>query len=42
MDEILVNKLAALVSRAEERDLVDVMCLEQTGLRVEDLLPAAS
>jgi len=40
-DEILVNKLAAMVGRAEERDLVDVMCLEKSGLRVEDALPAA-
>src|SRR5688572_12150287 len=41
MDEILVNKLTALVGRAEERDLVDVYCLERAGLRVEDALPAA-
>jgi predicted nucleotidyltransferase component of viral defense system len=40
-DEILVNKLTALVGRAEIRDLVDVMALEQTGLRVEDALHAA-
>lgn len=41
-DEILANKLTALVGRQEERDLVDVMFLErQLNLRVEDLLPAA-
>jgi hypothetical protein len=40
-DEILVNKLTTLVSRAEERDLVDVMYLERAGFRVEDALPAA-
>ncbi|MBA3818629.1 MAG: nucleotidyl transferase AbiEii/AbiGii toxin family protein [Deltaproteobacteria bacterium] len=40
-DEILANKLTALVGRAEERDLVDVLCLERAGYRVEDALPAA-
>lgn len=40
-EEILVNKITTLVSRAEERDLVDVMFLERAGLRVEDALPAA-
>jgi nucleotidyltransferase AbiEii toxin of type IV toxin-antitoxin system len=40
-DEILANKLTALVGRAEERDLVDVFALERAGLRVEDALPAA-
>ena len=40
-DEILVNKLCALVGRAEIRDMVDVMALEETGLRVEDALEAA-
>jgi len=40
-DEILANKLAALVGRAEERDLVDVLFLERTGLRVEDALGPA-
>ncbi len=37
-DEILANKLTTLVGRMEERDLVDVMLLERSGLRVEDLL----
>lgn len=40
-DEILANKLTTIVSRAEERDLVDVFCLEQAGYRIEDALPAA-
>ncbi|MBK6694360.1 MAG: nucleotidyl transferase AbiEii/AbiGii toxin family protein [Myxococcales bacterium] len=40
-DEILANKLTAIVGRMEERDLVDVLCLERAGLRVEDALPAA-
>jgi hypothetical protein len=40
-NEILVNKLTTLVSRAEERDLIDVMFLERSGLRVEEALPAA-
>ncbi len=40
-DEILVNKLVAIVGRAEERDLVDVYCLERAGYRVEDALPDA-
>lgn len=42
LDEILVNKLTALVGRQEERDLVDVWFIEQRGLRVEDVLPAAA
>ncbi|HSR99991.1 MAG TPA: nucleotidyl transferase AbiEii/AbiGii toxin family protein, partial [Kofleriaceae bacterium] len=40
-DEILANKLTALVGRAEERDLVDVMFLERAGYSVEAMLPAA-
>jgi hypothetical protein len=40
-DEILANKLTAIVGRAEERDLVDVLMLERSGLRVEDALPVA-
>jgi hypothetical protein len=34
--EILANKLCALLSRSELRDLVDVYALEGAGLRVED------
>jgi len=40
-DEILVNKLTALVGRAEERDLIDVMFLERAGYSVEAALPVA-
>jgi hypothetical protein len=40
-DEILANKLTALVGRAEERDLVDVMFLENAGFTVEAGLPVA-
>lgn len=41
MAEILANKLTTLVSRSEERDLVDVMFLERGGLTVEEALPRA-
>lgn len=40
-EEILANKLSALAGRGEIRDLVDVMALEASGLRVEDALAAA-
>ncbi len=40
-EEILANKLCALLSRSEVRDLVDVRALEAIGYRVEDALPAA-
>ncbi len=40
--EILANKLCALLSRSEIRDLVDVRALESLGYRVEDALSAAS
>lgn len=40
-EEILANKLTALVGRAEERDLIDVMFLERAGIPVESALPAA-
>ncbi|MFH2005604.1 MAG: nucleotidyl transferase AbiEii/AbiGii toxin family protein [bacterium] len=40
-DEILVNKLTSLLSRSEERDVVDVMFLERAGYAVEDALHAA-
>lgn len=39
--EILANKLTALLSRAEIRDLVDVAALEEKGYAVEDALPLA-
>lgn len=41
-DEILANKLRALLSRAEVRDLVDVMVLERTGLELVEGLRNAS
>lgn len=40
-DEILANKLTAIVGRAEKRDLIDVMLLERAGHSVEAALPAA-
>ena len=40
-DEILANKLTAIVGRAEKRDLIDVMLLERAGYPVEAALPAA-
>ena len=41
VQEILANKLCALLSRAETRDLVDVRALEQAECRVEDGLELA-
>jgi hypothetical protein len=40
--EILANKLCALLSRSEIRDLVDIRELENAGFRVEDALSAAA
>jgi len=40
--EILANKLCALLSRAELRDLVDVHALEEAGFRVEEALAGAA
>jgi len=40
--EILANKLCALLSRSEIRDLVDVRALEMSGYRMEDALDAAA
>lgn len=40
-EEILINKITTIVSRAEERDLVDLLVLERAGLRIEDSLAAA-
>ena len=40
--EILANKLCALLSRSEIRDLVDVRALELAGYRMEDALTAAT
>lgn len=41
-EEILANKLCALLGRAEIRDLVDVRALEISGHPVESALPAAA
>ncbi len=41
-EEILANKLCALLSRAEVRDLVDACALETAGYRIEDAIPAAA
>ncbi len=40
-EEIMANKLCTLLGRAEIRDLVDVMALEQAGFSVEEHLPLA-
>lgn len=40
-EEILANKLCAILGRSEPRDLVDLFFLEKAGLRVLDALPAA-
>jgi hypothetical protein len=42
VEEIVVNKLCALVGRSEIRDLVDLMYLEQAGYRVENYLDSAT
>jgi hypothetical protein len=41
-EEILANKLCALLSRSEVRDLVDVRALEQAGYQIEDSIAAAA
>jgi Nucleotidyl transferase AbiEii toxin, Type IV TA system len=41
LDEILANKLTTILSRGEERDLVDLFFLEKAGCRVESGLSAA-
>jgi len=41
-EEILANKLCALLARAEIRDLVDVRALESAGYAVEDAIRGAS
>lgn len=41
-EEILANKLCALLGRAEIRDLVDVRALEISGYSIESALPAAA
>lgn len=41
IEEILINKLTAVLSRAEERDVVDLLFLERAGHRAEQALAAA-
>jgi Nucleotidyl transferase AbiEii toxin, Type IV TA system len=41
VEEIVANKIAALVGRSELRDAVDLLALEELGHRVEDHLEAA-
>ena len=41
-EEILANKLCTLLSRAELRDLVDVMALQRAGFDLPDALALAS
>lgn len=41
-EEILANKLCALLARAETRDLIDVRALEKAGLSVRDAAHAAA
>jgi hypothetical protein len=38
---VLGHKICALVGRVEIRDLIDLYCLEQTGLRVEEFITGA-
>jgi Nucleotidyl transferase AbiEii toxin, Type IV TA system len=40
-EEILANKLCAILGRSEPRDLVDLFFLEKAGFRVLDAVPAA-
>ena len=40
--EILANKLCTLLSRAEIRDLVDVLALERAGYNLENALAVAA
>lgn len=41
VEEIVANKIAALVGRSELRDLIDLRALEARGYRVEDYLDDA-
>ncbi len=41
IEEILATKLTTVLSRAEVRDLVDLLFLERAGWRVEQALAAA-
>jgi hypothetical protein len=41
-EEILANKLCALLSRSEIRDLIDVQALENAGFNLKNALPVAA
>jgi hypothetical protein len=41
IEEIFANKLTTVLSRSEERDLVDLLLLEREGLRTEEGLAGA-
>lgn len=41
VEEIVANKICALVGRSEVRDLVDLYCLERAGFKGEDFLEDA-
>lgn len=41
LEEIVANKLTTVLSRSEERDLVDLLLLEREGLRAEEALAGA-
>jgi hypothetical protein len=40
-EEMLANKLCPLLSRAEIRDIIDVLALDNVGLRIETVVPLA-
>jgi hypothetical protein len=41
LEEIFINKVTTILSRAEERDLVDLLFLERHGLKIENALRPA-
>ncbi len=41
IEEIAANKLTAILSRSEIRDLVDLKALEAAGVSIEDVMPLA-
>jgi hypothetical protein len=41
VEEIVANKICALLGRAELRDVVDLYCLEVAGFRIEQFLSDA-
>lgn len=42
VEEIVANKICALIGRSEIRDLVDLYCLDKAGYRPDDFLDSAS